>query len=218
MILNPEKLELMHSLFEKQYPAFNAKFNSFVTELKKWNRAYNLVSRKLDDQRMRRMLLRSLTIVPLIDVRSDTSIIDVGAGCGRIGIILALALPTAEFILVDADFKRTEFLQHIKRNLDLDNVEIIHKRIEECHSENRFFDYAVTSAFGDPLSAMKAAWPCLKLEGTLIIPTGKNRAEFFSEKKKPFDSYSANLIDERQLRSEYEGVIITLVKKKEKLA
>lgn len=62
---------------------------------------------------------------------NDKKIIDIGTGAGFPGMMLAIFNPDKDFTLLDSVQKKTRFLELVKENLDLKNVEVICGRAEE---------------------------------------------------------------------------------------
>ena len=101
---------------------------AYLQLMLKWNRAYNLTAIRDLDSMVIRHLLDSLSILPYID---QSPVLDVGTGAGLPGIPLALCLPDTRFVLLDSNGKKTRFLTQVKIELGLENVEVIHSRIEQ---------------------------------------------------------------------------------------
>ncbi len=59
------------------------------------------------------------------------NILDIGTGAGFPGLILAIVMPNSNFYLVEPNKKRASFLHLIKNRLNLKNVTIINRRVEE---------------------------------------------------------------------------------------
>lgn len=96
--------------------------------LVKWNRTYNLTAVREPGEMITRHLLDSLAVLPHLHWL-DT--LDVGTGAGLPGIPLALARPDQRFILLDSNGKKTRFVNQARRELGLDNVEVVHARVEQ---------------------------------------------------------------------------------------
>jgi 16S rRNA (guanine527-N7)-methyltransferase len=100
----------------------------YLALMTKWNRAYNLTAITDAEQMVIRHLLDSLSILPFI---GESPVLDVGSGAGLPGIPLAIALPHHDFILLDSNGKKTRFLTQAKIDLGLNNVQVVHSRIED---------------------------------------------------------------------------------------
>ena len=108
-------------------PRIQSAMMAYLQLMQKWNRAYNLTAIRELDAMVVRHLLDSLSILPFID---RSPVLDVGTGAGLPGIPLALARPDIKFVLLDSNGKKTRFLTQVKIDLGLENVEVIHSRVE----------------------------------------------------------------------------------------
>jgi 16S rRNA (guanine527-N7)-methyltransferase len=93
------------------------RFRAYAELLTKWNRAINLVSpRSLDDLWNRHFLdsAQLRTYLPPTPPSGERSILDVGAGAGFPGLVLAL-LGCGRVHLVEADRRKAEFLREAAR-------------------------------------------------------------------------------------------------------
>ena len=104
------------------------KLVKYVELLDKWNKAYNLTSVREPSQMMVKHILDALVVAPHINGKNY---IDVGTGPGLPGIVLAIALPDTQFILLDSLGKRVRFLTQVKHELGLTNVTPVQSRVEE---------------------------------------------------------------------------------------
>ncbi len=109
----------------------------------KWNKAYNLTAVRNPREMISRHLLDSLTIAPYLQ---GSNFIDIGAGAGLPGIVLAILFPERKFALLDSNGKKTRFLFQVKTELALDNVSIHHSRVEK-HSTLEGYDGVLSRAF-----------------------------------------------------------------------
>ncbi len=117
----------------------------YLLLLQKWNKAYNLTAIRDFPEMVRKHLLDSLAISPWLQ---GQRIIDVGTGAGLPGIPLAIAHPHLQFSLLDSNGKKIRFMQEVKRQLSLGNIEIIESRVEN-YKPAVGFDTVVSRAFSD---------------------------------------------------------------------
>jgi len=115
---------------------------AYVQLLAKWNKVYNLTSVRDIDDMVSRHVLDSLAILPFL---SGLSLLDVGSGGGLPGIPIAIAMPELAVTLLDSNSKKTRFLQQAKAELGLDNVTVVHARIEQANLSQ--FDLVTARAF-----------------------------------------------------------------------
>lgn len=140
----------------------------YVLLLAKWNKAFNLTAVRDPEQMVSRHLLDSLAVAPHL---SGQRIIDVGTGAGLPGIPLALAFPQREFVLLDSNSKKTRFLVQAKAALKLDNVEVVHDRVEN-HRPERPFDTVITRAFASLPDILKSSRHLLAPNGSFLAMKG----------------------------------------------
>ena len=105
---------------------------AYIALLEKWNQAYNLTAVRDPAEMVTRHLLDSLAVLPFL---SDQSTLDVGTGPGIPGIILAVARPEQHFTLLDSNGKKARFVRQARRELGLENVEVVHGRVEQYRTQ-----------------------------------------------------------------------------------
>lgn len=101
---------------------------NYLYLLKKWNKTYNLTALRNESQMLSHHVLDSLTLLPYLT--NARSLIDVGSGGGMPGIPVAICCPDLELTLVDANSKKTTFLQQAVIELGLKNVAVRTQRVE----------------------------------------------------------------------------------------
>lgn len=117
----------------------------FVSLLKKWNSTYNLTALRDGQSVISHHILDSLTLLPYVaDARG---LIDVGSGGGMPGIPTAIARPDLPVALLDANSKKTSFLQQAAIELGLKNVQVMTGRVEAMVGER--FDVITSRAFAE---------------------------------------------------------------------
>lgn len=118
---------------------------AFVDLLKKWNSTYNLTALRNDQDVISHHILDSLTLLPYIE--HARGLVDVGSGGGMPGIPVAIACPDLPVALLDANSKKTSFLQQAVIELGLSNVQVITARVEAMVGEH--FDVITSRAFAE---------------------------------------------------------------------
>lgn len=156
----------------------------YLLLLAKWNKAYNLTAVRDIQQMIPRHLLDSLSIVPYVE---GDSILDVGTGPGLPGIPLAICFPDKQLTLLDSNGKKTRFLVQAKTALQLNNVQVVQKRVEEFQVDKPF-DIIVSRAFSALQDMVKWTQHLLNPQGYFYAMKGVypveeiQQAEQFSTK------------------------------------
>lgn len=111
-------------------------FELYYQELIEWNKKINLTAIPDYSSVQVKHFLDSLTItlaLPEEEVkRPDFNIIDIGTGAGFPGVPLKILFPQPRLVLIEPTTKKTAFLHHIIRKLELENVEVLNSRAEEA--------------------------------------------------------------------------------------
>jgi 16S rRNA (guanine527-N7)-methyltransferase len=126
--------------------AQQGKLMDYLALLYKWNSVYNLTSVRDPMQMVTHHLLDSLAAAPAFE--GAASALDVGAGGGLPGIVLAIARPGMKVALIDTVHKKTAFLTQVKAELGLANVTVHTARVEQLQVPHKF-DVITSRAFAD---------------------------------------------------------------------
>lgn len=140
----------------------------YIALLDKWNQAYNLTAVRDPGEMVTRHLLDSLAVAPHL---TGQRIIDVGTGAGLPGIPLAILFPERQFVLLDSNGKKTRFLVQAKASLGLDNVTVIHSRVEEYRPEEPF-DTVIARAFAALTDILSLCRHLVAKEGAVLAMKG----------------------------------------------
>ncbi|MCS0592283.1 16S rRNA (guanine(527)-N(7))-methyltransferase RsmG [Massilia norwichensis] len=127
-------------------PAQQEQLLDYLALMFKWNSVYNLTSLRDPMQMVTHHLLDSLAAVPAF--AGAKNVLDVGAGGGLPGIVLAIARPDMKVSMIDTVHKKTAFLTQVKAQLGLANVTIYTMRVEELQVSDKF-DVITSRAFAD---------------------------------------------------------------------
>jgi len=118
----------------------------YLALLHKWNAVYNLTAVRDPRQMVVQHLLDSLAVVP--QFAAAKNILDVGAGGGLPGLVLAIARPDMQVSMIDTVHKKTAFLTQVKAQLGLANVAVHTMRVEQLRVAQPF-DTITSRAFAE---------------------------------------------------------------------
>ena len=142
---------------------FSHQITQYKKHLFKWNSIHNLTGVKneaeLDD-------FIYDAIYPLSFLPKVKTAMDIGTGAGFPGLILAMVLPDTHFTLVEPLKKRASFLQFIKADLGLKNVDVQNCRVEEMAPFH--VDLVTSRAVTDTKLLLKLSRPFIA-EGSLLL-------------------------------------------------
>jgi 16S rRNA (guanine527-N7)-methyltransferase len=117
----------------------------YLALMAKWNGVYNLTSLRDPMQMVTHHLLDSLAAVPAF--KDAKNVLDVGAGGGLPGLVLAIARPDMKVSLIDTVHKKTAFLTQVKAELGLANVTVYTMKVQDLKAGP--FDVITSRAFAD---------------------------------------------------------------------
>lgn len=120
----------------------------YLNGIQKWNKAYNLTSITEPEEMVVKHLFDSIVLIPYVEKIKHERLMDVGTGAGLPGFLLAIAMPNSHFVLLDTNSKRTRFMTQMKIELGIDNVEIVHARVQDYVVEDKF-DIILSRAFAN---------------------------------------------------------------------
>ena len=112
----------------------------YLELLLEYNSHTNLTAMRDEKLIVEKHFLDSLLLQNLI--KSDMKkAIDVGTGAGFPGMVLAIFNENINFTLMDSIGKKTKFLQMVKDELGLENVEVVTSRAEDFIDDNKRESY-----------------------------------------------------------------------------
>ncbi len=145
------------------------RFLSYLFELKKWNRAYNLTALKNDRDIIIKHFFDSLLFLKAFPRDSGTAC-DVGSGAGFPGIPIAIVRPDISIVLIEPSRKKCAFLRNIKKVINLNNVEVVEARVEDIKDSD--FNIAMTRALFSINEFIKKTKHVVKKNGCFIVSKG----------------------------------------------
>ena len=153
----------------------------YAEELLRWNKAYNLVGRKIGTEGLIDLCMDAISLLSVRGLLSErTEVLDIGSGAGLPGIPLYIMAGPFPLTMVESQRKKITFLRHVCRTVSLDEARVYPGRLEEMAREEDnicSYDVAMARAVMDPLRLLKLAWPLICEGGRTVLFVGKNDAE-----------------------------------------
>lgn len=111
---------------------------AYLAMIGKWTQVYNLTAVRDPAEMMTHHLLDSLAAVPALNRQlkqmgheSSARLLDVGAGAGLPGVVIAICCPNVAVTCVDAVAKKAAFIKQAALELKLSNLAGLHQRVEQ---------------------------------------------------------------------------------------
>jgi 16S rRNA (guanine(527)-N(7))-methyltransferase RsmG len=144
------------------------RFAKYLDLLTTWNRTHHLTSYRTPHEVVRGLFIDSLLFLAALPPR-PVRVIDIGAGPGIPGVPLRLVDPRIRITLVESRRKPVSFLSALKRELALDDVDVVHGRAESEDAEYKGkYDCALIRGVRLDEALRSAALGYLKPGGRLI--------------------------------------------------
>jgi 16S rRNA (guanine527-N7)-methyltransferase len=145
------------------------KVQQYARLLLEWNRSINLTgARTLKEVEA---LIDDADGLVEASWSGITTVIDIGSGGGLPAIPLAAAMPDVRFTLLEANTRKTAFLEHVAGTLGLANVTVAPGRAEELGHDAALreqFDRAISRAAARPEVLLELALPFVRTGGDLV--------------------------------------------------
>ena len=133
-----------------------------------------------------RHILNSAVAGPLF--ASGARVGDVGSGAGLPGLVLAIARPDVEWVLIEPMERRVTWLQEQTDALELQNVTIVRARGEEW-SEGAVLDAVTARAVSALKTLVPLTAPLVRVGGELVLLKGANAANEIEAASKQLRKY-----------------------------
>ena len=178
MNLYAKKLNMVFS--EKQIKQFFKYMNLLI----EWNNKINLTAITEPKEIILKHFIDSLTINKYIE--QNKILVDVGTGAGFPGIAVKIYRPDVKVVLVDSLNKRINFLNEVVKELQLENIQTIHSRVEEFGKNKKYresFDIVTARAVANLTVLSEYLLPLAKVNGKCICMKGSEIEEEINNSK-----------------------------------
>jgi 16S rRNA (guanine527-N7)-methyltransferase len=145
--------------------------------LLEWNRRINLTAITKPEEIAVKHFLDA--IAPLNHLPARGLLLDIGTGGGFPGLPLKVMAPELSMTLIDSIRKKINFVKHVIRQLDLQDIQALQTRAEELGRDSGYagrFDVIVGRALADLDKFLDLAVPLLAPRGRIIAYQGPQDA------------------------------------------
>lgn len=191
---------------------------TYLDHLLEANRSLNLTAVRERDDAWRRLIVDSLTPLPMLGAEGDGRVVDIGTGAGLPGIPLAIARPDLKFSLIDSTGKKIKFLESAVSALGLENVRLYAKRVEELGQTAQHraaYDIAISRAVGPMSMVLEYSLPLLRVGGTVLAMKGPKATEELAVCDKALSKLGGSEVQaERAYPSSFENDLVLVCVRK----
>ncbi len=145
----------------------------YLNLIEKWNRVYNLTAIRERDEMIKLHFLDSLSILNHVEMEH---VLDVGSGAGFPGIVLAITKPELKVTVMDSVNKKTTFMQQVKSELSLTNLNVVNARVED-YQPTILFDGVITRAFSSIQNMLLMTQHTIQKNGAWLAMKSKDVKE-----------------------------------------
>ena len=152
---------------EKQLEQFRIYYELLVEK----NKVMNLTGITEWDEVLEKHFLDSISLIRVIDLSQNISVLDMGTGAGFPGIPLKIAFPNLQITLADSLNKRVLFLQEVIDALKIEGIEAVHSRAEDLARDKNYreqYDLVVSRAVANLSTLSEYCLPFVKIGGQFI--------------------------------------------------
>jgi len=146
-------------------------------------------------------------------------LVDIGSGAGLPGVVLKVARPRWEVLLVEGARRKAAFLEWVVRELDLRGVTVVWGRAEELGRHSEYAGrcaWAVARAVGPLEVVIGYGWPLLRAGGRLVAQKGPRVTVELKSAEKALTVQGGRVLEVREVRvGERRRVLVVLEKGKE---
>ena len=195
-ILKPYLAEHGAPLSEQQL----SQLEVYARLLREWNEKMNLTAIVDDEGIALKHFLDSLALLRHAEIPTGARVADVGTGAGFPGVVLKIARPDIELVLIDSLQKRLNFLEEVLLQTGL-SAKLVHARAEDAghdQSLRESFDFVTARAVANLSVLAEYCLPLVKVGG-VFAPMKTAEAEQEIAEAKPAIAALGGKIREVQL-------------------
>jgi 16S rRNA (guanine527-N7)-methyltransferase len=171
-------------------------FEIYYAFLLEYNQITNLTRITDHEEVFYKHFYDSLTLADTIDIKKITSLCDMGSGAGFPSLPLKIIYPHLNVTIVDSLNKRIKFLEQLIEKLNMENVTLVHDRVETyaIHHQNTF-DLVTARALGSMPLISEMGIPMTKKNGYFVAYKAVRYEEEIKESEHTLKVLGSEIID-----------------------
>ncbi|MBF4458375.1 16S rRNA (guanine(527)-N(7))-methyltransferase RsmG [Pseudoclavibacter sp. VKM Ac-2867] len=173
---------------------------AFTADLAQYGEQLGLVGPLEYPRLWTRHIVNSVLMSPLL---RPGLVGDIGSGAGLPGIVLAIARPDVNFVLIEPMERRTDWLQREVDGLALENVQVRRARAEEVHDEFTF-DQLTARAVSALSKLIPITVPLVRSGGELVFLKGRSAEAEIEKASKVIRKFGLTDVRVEELGDELE--------------
>lgn len=184
------------------------KYMKLLTE---WNNKFNLTAIINEKDIYLKHFYDSLCLLKYEDL-NNKKVCDIGTGAGFPGMVLAIVNEESIITLIESNNKKVKFLEIVKEELNLKNVNIICSRVEDYGKKNReLYDIVTCRAVSNLRIIMELSISLLKING-LFLPMKSNVENELTESMEKCKKLGYKLLEKYDYLLPFENSRRTILK------
>lgn len=180
-----------------------SKFNKFYDLLISENEKYNLTAITDQKEVLIKHFIDSSLILNLDFNFNNTKIIDIGTGAGFPSIPLKIMNESISITALDSLNKRINFIELVKKELDIHNLDAVHGRAEDFGQSPIYrekYDFAVSRAVAELRLLLEYVMPFVRVNGYFLAYKSLKSDQELLDAKNALEKLKSRIIDVRKIQ------------------
>jgi len=194
-----ETIRLVAEVVPDSQELLLSRLQHFRDLILKVNQRINLVSRQQSERIVNDLIFDSVALLQFIRPHDQARVLDLGAGAGLPGLVIAATNPQCRLLSVEANRRKIEFQRQVVRGLGLSNVELVCERIEKLQPLEA--EIAVAKAFASTEAICCLTESHVKAGADLFLPRSADE----QHTKTDFQSLGFELVGTEMYQSATDG-------------
>ena len=203
--MNRQEFEIAIKQNFKNIPNdFFEKIETYKKFLQAKNQEFNLTNLAKEELIYQNYFFDSIIPYKNVDFNKIKSVLDIGSGSGIPGVLLKLMFREINLTLIEATEKKAKFIQNLANELNLEQVNVIHKRAEDIkQDEYESFDIVTSRAVAELKAILEISVPYAKTSGLIVEPKSRKFKQEFEASKRIIKELDITLKNEEEF--EFNG-------------